>query len=177
MCLFQGHATRANYVLVQGESCELKMDTYIGAGCCQWWRAGVVGASASWWDVTWVCICTSLSSPLQWGLWCLPASLLLCGAGLIEQWQFVEQQRAGFQLSCDSANMYCAALNAIQHWNSKKQPQQQHLDHSGQCCHCFHPFLTLSSVRNVYKNPLFSPNFFYLLNLCFVILFCLPSLH
>ena len=27
-------------------------------------------------------------------------------------------------------------------------------------------------VRNVYKIPLFSPNFSYLLNLCFVILFC-----
>ena len=34
-----------------------------------------------------------------------------------------------------------------------------------------------ASVRNVTKIPLFLPNFFQLLNLCFVILFCLPSLH
>ena len=32
------------------------------------------------------------------------------------------------------------------------------------------------TVRNVTKIPLFSPNFFQLLNLCFVILFCSPSL-
>ena len=37
------------------------------------------------------------------------------------------------------------------------------------------PLLLL--VRNVYKIPLFSTNFFQLLNLCFVILFRSPSLH